>query len=111
LRVEVDETAKTVTTHFDDGTKVVAAPVYDEESEARALDLGYRGADPVWQMTRDHDRVHSLLARARGLPFSPTLWAVAHGQPVPATANEEERIVFLVVRAANLGIDALAARA
>ena len=58
-RVVIDEGARTVTTVFEDGSQVVAAPVYDAESRARADALGYRsyyGDYAVWAMTRDHDR-------------------------------------------------------
>lgn len=94
-----------MTTRFADGAVLVAAPVDDAESRAHASALGYRGADAVWAMTRDHDLLHTLLAEARGLPHSPTLHAVATGKPVdPAVADDEERIVFLLARAMNTGI-------
>ena len=104
----IHEDTKTCETIFEDGAKLVAAPVYDEESIARAKALGYKGDDPVWQMTRHHDYVHQLLAEAEGKPYSPTLWRVAHS--IPATPEEEiethleECRVFLIQRILNEGI-------
>lgn len=49
----------------------------DPASVTLAHDLGYGG--DTWAMSRDHELIHSWLAVWRGLPFSPTLWAVSRG--------------------------------
>lgn len=49
----------------------------DPASVALAHELGYDG--DTWAMSRDHELLHSWLAVRRGLPFSPTLWAVSRG--------------------------------
>jgi hypothetical protein len=106
-RVEVDEAARRATTVFDDGSRLVAAPVMDAENIARARALGYTGhdAEAVWAMTRHHDLVHTLLAEAEGFPFSFTLHAVANGYELPpGLSQREERIVFLIQRLLNVGL-------
>jgi hypothetical protein len=106
-RFEIDEQARRATTIFDDGSQLVAAPVMDEENIARARVLGYTGSDDeaVWDMTRHHDLVHTLLAEAEGFPFSLTLHAVANGYELPpGVAQREERIVFLIQRLLNVGL-------
>jgi hypothetical protein len=100
-----------VQTVFADGTRLDARPPWGYEPEwheayARALALGYGNTrDPVWEMTLDHDLVHMLLAQAEGLPHSPTLYAVATGEPIdPVVAHREECRVLFVQRALNEGI-------
>lgn len=82
-------------TRFKDGTEVHAHPVYDPASLALAAELGYGdGEEAVDAMTRHHDYLHSALAVAQGLTCSPTLWAVAHEEPMPdGTAAEEETVL------------------
>ena len=107
-RVEIDDDARRSETVFDDGSRLPAAPVMDSENIARARALGYRGSDEeaVWEMTRHHDLVHTLIAEAEGWPFSPTLHAVANGYELPpGTSVREERLVFLVQRLLNVGLE------
>jgi hypothetical protein len=70
---------------------------------ARAEHLGYgQGRDAVDAMTRDHDYLHSVIAAELGLPWSPTLHAVAHGDPLNRElADYEERVVFARQRLAS----------
>lgn len=107
LRVCVDDERRVVTTIWPDGTKLVAIPVDDPENRARAQTLGYDDPDPLWQMTRDHDLVHHLVARARGERWSDHLHRIAAGEPSPG-GGDEEAIVLLVQRAAREGIHHLA---
>lgn len=122
-RVTIDPALELVTTEFADGKRLHAQPNYDEESLARARALGYKGRKgcrctgrcpacdrwAVWRMNADHDLAHSMLAAAMGLPYSPTLWAVAHGEQYPhEDAMREERAVFLLQRMANQGLEAVA---
>jgi hypothetical protein len=107
-RFEIDDDARRAETIFNDGSRVAAAPVMDDENVARARALGYEGsdADAVWAMTRHHDLVHTLMAEAEGWPWSPTLHAVANGYSLPpGTSQREERLVFLVQRLLNVGLD------
>jgi hypothetical protein len=106
-RFEIDDERRRARTVFDDGSELAAAPVMDEENIARARSLGYAGDDEeaVWEMTRHHDLVHTLLAEAEGFPFSLTLHAVANGYELPpGMAQREERIVFLIQRLLNEGV-------
>jgi hypothetical protein len=76
----VDEERHYCETIFSDGTVVPAVPHDTESYSQHAVALGY-GNDPDsrWRMCRDHELAHTLVAQAFGLPYSPTLWAVAHG--------------------------------
>lgn len=108
--IHVNEEHQIVTTTLPDGHTVFAAPVDTKEERARADALGYTGSDKLWRMTRDHDRLHVLLAEAEGKKVSDALWLVAH----PASgsvarrfaADREERVVLLIQRLLNVGIDA-----
>ena len=111
-RFEIDDERRRAKTVFDDGSELVAAPVMDPENISRARSLGYCGSDEdaVWKMTRHHDLVHTLLAEAEGFEFSLTLHAVANGYELPpGMSQREERIVFLIQRLLNEGIDAVLA--
>src|SRR5215212_5962529 len=111
-RFEIDDDKKRARTIFEDGSEVVAAPVMDDENIARARVLGYTGSgeEAVWETTRHHDLVHTMLAEAEGFPFSLTLHAVANGYELrPGTAIREERIVFLIQRLLNQGLDTVLA--
>lgn len=93
-----------IVTRFEDGTEVHAHPVYDANSLALAAELGYGdGEEAVDAMTRHHDYLHSALAVAQGLPYSPTLWAVAHDQPMPDGVAAEEETVLRVQAVLNGG--------
>lgn len=108
--VLIDHALSGVTTRFDDGTTIRATPQFDAENVSRALSLGYRepGWSAVLEMTRWHDLLHTVIAEARGEPWSPTLHAAAHGYQLAAGVNEqEERVVLFVQRALASGIDAI----
>lgn len=107
-RFEIDDENRRAETIFEDGSRLPAAPVMDSENVARARALGYSGSDEeaVWAMTRHHDLVHTVIAEAEGWPYSPTLHAVANGyQLPPGTSQREERLVFLIQRLLNVGLD------
>lgn len=87
-----------VVTRYDDGTEVHAHPNGRDEDLARAAELGYPGDD---EMTRDHDMLHSLIAEARGWPHSRVLWALAHNEPSPDCADDEEALALFVAKFAN----------
>jgi hypothetical protein len=100
VTVRIGETWVTVgpawcVTRFPDGTEVHAHPSHTDEQAGAARALGY---SHVGEMTRDHDLLHSVIAEARGLPYSPVLWALAHGEPAPEGADDEERLVLLAQR-------------
>lgn len=105
-RVIVDRRRAVVVTIFDSGCQVEAAPNLDADSIERAGQLGYRGADAerVRRMTLHHDLLHTVLAEAEGLPWSPTLHAVAHRYRLPpGEVEREERRVLCAHRLLNLG--------
>ncbi len=62
-------------TLFDDGTKVPAFPNETESYLHTMKELGY---EQPKIMTMHHEILHTFLAEAEGLEYSPTLWAVAH---------------------------------
>lgn len=85
-----------VVTIYPDGTEVHAHPQHGADDVARAASLEY---PDVGAMTLDHDPFHERLARALGLPHSPTLWAVGHDTPVDSKlASAEEDAVMAVQR-------------
>lgn len=101
-----------VVTRFDDGREVHAIPMMDAESIERAHELGYGGTDhhAVCEMTRWHDLLHTVVAEAQGEPWSPTLYAVAHGYELaPGVVEREERLVLFVQRALSQGVGLLLA--
>lgn len=105
----VTQTADGVITTFPTGRHAVAATTdedYDEQFRI-ACGLGYEG--DVERMNREHDVLHTLIAEAMGKPYSPTLHALAHGDPSPPDADVEERIAFLVARLLNVGLDTVLA--
>jgi hypothetical protein len=79
-------------TTFADGTRVPAAPQDNAEYRYRAALLGYGG--DTGKLSAVHEFTHSFLAARMGLPVSPVLWAVAHGEPRLANADEEEAVVL-----------------
>jgi hypothetical protein len=88
-------------TELPDGTIVPAAPHDTDEYRATAQKLGY--GDDTWRLCREHELAHSELAEALGLEYSPTLWAVAHGQHggIPGSPGEmaaEEDLVLAIQR-------------
>lgn len=93
-----------VVTRFEDGTEIHAWSVYDETSMKTARDLGYQGTDEevIDAMTREHDLTHTVLAVARGLRYSPTLWRVAHGLELDEDdVRHEEQMVLDAQRSRN----------
>ncbi len=94
--VLVDEGARYVETRFADGTKVGSTPNRDSHTLKVAAELGY--GDDSWAMSRDHELAHSWLALVDGLPWSPTMWRLAHphGPDLPddgQVAEEEARVL------------------
>lgn len=92
----VDNRAQYVETRFGDGTKVGSTPNRDAHSLWVAAGLGY--GDDTWSMSRDHELAHTWLAHMAGLPWSPTMWRLAHpwGPDLPDDAQvaEEEAMVL-----------------
>ena len=87
-------------TIFRDGSIVPAYPTGDDEQLKTSQELGY-GAD-VAAMCREHEILHTWLCEQFGLPHSPTLWAVAHGQPAdaaPVWAQQQEETLVLAFQA------------
>lgn len=103
----VDDGLRRVQTIFPEGGGAcLGVATFTDEDHARALGLGYSGTgdDVCWKMHRDHDLLHTVVAQAMGWPWSMVLWCAATGRPHPdGFGNAEERMVFLVTRALNLG--------
>jgi hypothetical protein len=95
--VDVDPDHRCVITRFEDGTTVTACPQHDADYPAHALELGYTGVDVGWQMCRDHELFHNLMAWLYLGDVSPALWAVAHGEPLnrPDINHEEQQVLEL----------------
>lgn len=99
-----------VYTRFPEGD-VHAVPDGSSDQQAYAERLGYgTGPAAVRKLTERHDVLHSLIAHARGWNRS----AVLHGQatgtlPPDEIAHDEECLVFLLARVANVGLDAVLA--
>lgn len=94
-----------VVTLLKDGTAILAAVEETAEYEATARRLGYTdrgGLTAAEWMNREHDPLHSLLAEAKGLPYSAVLWAVGNGRGFPYAAAEEAEV--LTIQAALNGI-------
>lgn len=110
-RYEIDDEARTVRSVFMDGTSCYGVASFTKEDRARAAALGYGvGTDAVWRMHREHDLAHHLVARALGWDHSMVLWLSAQGRsgfPVGVYATEE-RMSFLVQRAAQVGVEGCA---
>ena len=95
-RVIVDEDTRYVESRMEDGTKVGATANRDDHSLAIAEELGY--GDDTWTMSRDHELSHTWLAHLAGLPWSPTMWRLAHPDSPDvaddvAVAEEEARVL------------------
>ena len=117
--IVIDEINRVVTTTFEDGAVLHAKPNTDEESKARAVSLGYnkqgdhnyiRVSAGLWAMTKDHERLHHMLAEARNVEISMALYYAAHPAETPspdqqAFMHDEERIVLLIQRLLNHGLD------
>lgn len=97
-------------TVFHDGTKVSATPTRTPEQMETALRLGY--GEDVAALCREHEILHTWLCERFGLPYSPTLWAVAHGQGDGCVAlhhQQEEETLVLAFQAYLNGRDENAA--
>ena len=95
-QVIVDEDARYVESRMEDGAKVGATANTDEWSLATAAELGY--GEDTWLMSRDHELSHTWLAHLAGLPWSPTMWRLAHPDSSDvaddvAVAEEEARVL------------------
>lgn len=77
VRVLVYPDEQYLETVFADAATVPATPQDNDEYRARAQALGY--GDDVWRMCLEHEIAHTELMQMLGLEYSPTLWAVAHG--------------------------------
>ncbi|MBV9866237.1 MAG: hypothetical protein JO316_12865 [Abitibacteriaceae bacterium] len=76
--VHIDDELHYLQTVFRDGATVTCVPDWVKDAETAAR-LGYgQGRAAVLALWREHDPLHTFLAEAQGLPYSPTLWAVAH---------------------------------
>lgn len=87
-------------TVFADGSLVPAYPDGTPEQRLTSLRLGY--GDDLARMCREHEVLHTWLCERFGLPYSPTLWAVAHGQQAgcaPRWAQEQEEALVLAFQA------------
>jgi hypothetical protein len=97
--VRLEESGFTETV-FPDGTRVPAYPTGCPDQLDMAEKLGY-GPD-LARMCREHEILHTWLCELFGLPYSPTLWAVAHGQAegcAPVRAQQEEESLVLAFQA------------
>jgi hypothetical protein len=88
-------------TVFEDGSICPALLVEDEQARASAADLGYSN---IQRMHVEHELSHTMLAEAAGLPYSPTLWNVAHPGSTPDEERAlEEALVFSFQRFCTTG--------
>lgn len=90
------------TTTYMAGYKVVALHA---EQPGQAETAQRIGAPSVREMNRTHDLVHSLVARALGLDYSPTLLAVAKGEVYPYWEAEEAAVLAVQAWAFAADID------
>lgn len=89
-------------TVFPDGAFCPALFVDDDPARQHAAELGY-GTD-TRRMHIEHELSHTLLAEARGLPYSPTLRNVAVPGTTPdAERADEEWLVFAFQRYVTRG--------
>lgn len=65
-----------IETRYDDDSVARVIPNYNEIEFFTAKSLGYE--NNIKLMTIHHEILHTYLAEKIGLPYSPTLWAVAH---------------------------------
>lgn len=105
VRYYVSDERYSVLTSFEDGASCHGVATFDQEQHDRARALGYgEGEEAVWEMHREHDLLHTIVSQAQGWPWSPTLWAAAHGVTLPpGIIPQEERLVFLAQRIGNEG--------
>jgi hypothetical protein len=84
-------------TLFPDGTRVPAVPHTTKQYRQTAERLGY--GDDVAALSREHEFIHSFLCQRQGLPYSPTLWAVAHNHGKGCISLAKQRMEESVVLA------------
>ena len=103
----IDPDARRVTTRFEDGAELVACPNLEEESADRARSLPYRANEAaVWATTRDHERLHTVMAEAQGHRWSATLGAVAHEYRLaPGVVEQEEHLALFDLQLQNVGLE------
>jgi hypothetical protein len=103
-RLEVDHADRYMETVFEDGSVAPARPNFEPSDITRAHDLGYDG--DTWQMTLDHELMHTWVAEMMGQPYSVILWNVAHGgkNRWPPGGKEEEGYVTSMQRFLRLGV-------
>jgi len=94
-------------TRFRDGTFVTARhdDVRGLGQVRRARRLGYPSAEAL---NASHDLCHSLLASWLGEPYSPTLYAQAHGTVDPWWYIEEMAVLAVQRLTVTRGIDLIA---
>lgn len=85
-------------TEFFDGSKVPARPESTDSYYARVVDLGCPSA---WDMCWQHEVSHTVICELWGLPWSPTLFAVAHNLPVRDEFWEEEEATLALQKFLN----------
>lgn len=108
--VEITASAEYVETRFPSGRALIAAIATQPGQDKTAADLGF---DSPEAMNREHDIAHSLLAHWLGLPWSPNIYALAHGEPISDQHVTEEAAVLALqkyARAAGVDLLALVAR-
>ena len=75
------ETGYVETLFPEDDTKCPSIPQYNTPEIKTAEELGYgTRMEDVKRMTIEHEILHTFLCESCGLPYSPTLWSVAHNQ-------------------------------
>lgn len=92
--VYVNNDYRILVTVFPDGSFLDAIPHSTPSYKLTARELGYPDdLEGCWEMCRDHELGHSFLAARVGLPWSPTLYAVAHGETFERAAQEEAAVL------------------
>ena len=78
-----------VETVFPDGRVVPARPEDSDSYRETARECGY--GENTFRMCLHHELLHAILAEAQGLPYSPTIRAVAEGRD--GSLEEESRVM------------------
>jgi hypothetical protein len=76
----------------EDGSIVPARPDTSPESWRKAYRMGY---STVWEMTRDHEVLHTWWSYLKDGTYSPTLWRVAHQIDLNQGLGAEEEELIL----------------
>lgn len=100
----VEMTTSAIVTTVHGGASAKAVPTYKQEDHDRARSLGY---DTPWEMHRDHDLTHCLLAYWLGLAEPPVIAGVARGEPLTKAGSgaEEEAVLAIQKFAQQQGVD------